>query len=174
MKGKPFVIVIVVLLSLLLVGCELKGYCEDDGLYYFIDDNGVLQSMTKKECGSQCQEAFGRLLWCPYVEPEPTPVPAKPLFPMQLLEIYDPPEGWLPYCMVMTEGGVSIERQQAICGWVADNHTCGGMVYDDDTWTCDWYGYYRQPLPVLKCLWQRHLDGTRDPESFAKCQALAP
>lgn len=100
----------------------------------------------------------------------------EPVCPLQLLRNYNPPEGWLPYCMVLTEGGVSVERQPAICGWIADNHPCGGMVYDDGTeygqWACDRYGYYRQPISVLKCLWQRHLNGQRDPESFAKCHGV--
>lgn len=112
-----------------------------------------------------------------YIERD-TKYPIKPLFPMQLLENYDPPEGWLPFCMVMTEGGVSVERQPAICGWIADNQTCGGMVYDDGTeygqWACDRYGYERRPIIVLKCLWARHLAGQRDQVSFDKCQALAP
>jgi len=105
----------------------------------------------------------------------------KPVCPLQLLISYSPPEGWLPYCMVLTESGVSVERQPAICGagvveWVADNQPCGGMVYDDGTeygyWACDRYGYYRQPICVLKCLWARHLRGQRDQESFDKCHGV--
>jgi len=36
-------------------------------------------------------------------------------------------------------------------------------------WACDRYGYYRQPISVLNCLWRRHLNGQRDQESFDKC-----
>lgn len=168
-----------ILLALLLAGCRLSeyrvlGYCEDDGLYYFTHkkDGGVIPSPVCKGriegvWINRCHR-FKNKSWCPVPPPEPKPL-AKPVLPLQLLIKYDPPEGWLSYCMVMTEGGVAVERQQAICGWVADNHPCGAMVYDDDTWACDRYGYYRQPLPVLECLWARHLAGQRDQASFAKC-----
>jgi len=73
---------------------------------------------------------------------------------MQLLIKYDPPEGWRPYCIVIADGEVSVEWQIKPwnCGWVADNHPCGGMVYDDDSWRCDVYGYDRLPLSLLEDL----------------------
>ena len=111
-----------------------------------------------------------------WIKPVCEAPPAKPVCPLQLLVNYNPPEDWLPYCLVLTEGGASVERQQTLCGWIADNQPCGGMVYDDGTeygqWACDRYGYYRQPISVLKCLWQRHLNGQRDHESFAKCHGV--
>jgi len=82
-------------------------------------------------------------------EPEPEPTLGRPLFNMQLLIKYSPPVGWLPYCMAIADGGVSIDWQLKWCGWVADNHPCGGLMYDNDVWACDRYGYNRLPLKDL-------------------------
>lgn len=137
---------------------------------------GTPEQILEKE---KCIEAFicedetalnyGEEGECLYAVPTPEPeveiILPEPLFPMQLFEKYGPPTGYLPYCMIMAEGAVAVEIQQSLCGWVADNHTCGGMVLDDDTWKCDSYGYYRQPLPVLLCL--------RQGNTLEKCRRLA-
>ena len=86
---------------------------------------------------------------------------AEPLFMMWLLTRGD--QG----CILLSETHPSIERQKALCfpatdpDWVADNAPCADYVYDDDTWSCDAFGFPRLPLhdengPDLWEVWQRH------------------
>lgn len=97
----------------------------------------------------------------PTVTATPSPVPtelpptntlapkAVPVFSMQLLVNDDPPTGWLPYCIAITDGPVSVEWQLTWCGWIATDHVCGGPVMSDDTWRCDVYGFDRLSLAEL-------------------------
>jgi hypothetical protein len=90
---------------------------------------------------------------------------ATPLFMMWLLTRGD--QG----CILLSETHPSIERQKALCfpatdpDWVADNAPCADFVYDNvydnDTWSCDAFGFARLPLhdengPDLWEVWQRH------------------
>jgi hypothetical protein len=87
--------------------------------------------------------------------------PADPLFMMWLLTRGD--QG----CILLSETHPSVERQKALCfpatdpDWVADNAPCADYVYDNDTWSCDAFGFPRLPLydetgPDLMQVWQRH------------------
>jgi hypothetical protein len=86
---------------------------------------------------------------------------AEPLFMMWLLTRGD--QG----CILLSETHPSVERQKALCfpatdpDWVADNAPCADYVYDNDTWSCDAFGFPRLPLydedgPDLWEVWQRH------------------
>jgi hypothetical protein len=86
---------------------------------------------------------------------------AEPLFIIWLLTRGD--EG----CILLSETHPSVERQKALCfpatdpDWVADNAPCADYVYDNDTWSCDAFGFPRLPLhdengPDLWEVWQRH------------------
>lgn len=99
----------------------------------------------------------------PEPEPEPTPepepkvevVPPKPLIPMWLLTRGD--QG----CILISETHPAVHRQNALCfpatdpNWTATNAPCAAYVYDDDTWACDRYGYYRLPLEDLLSMLSR-------------------
>jgi hypothetical protein len=86
---------------------------------------------------------------------------ADPLFMMWLLTRGD--QG----CILLSETHPSVERQRALCfpatdpDWTADNAPCADYVYDNDTWSCDAFGFPRLPLydetgPDLMQVWQRH------------------
>jgi hypothetical protein len=70
-------------------------------------------------------------------------------------------------CILLSETHPSVERQKALCfpatdpDWVADSAPCADYVYDNDTWSCDAFGFSRLPLydedgPDLMEVWQRH------------------
>ena len=167
MKRKMLLLII---LGVLLAGCKPLGFCEEDGRYYYVRED-VVKSM--RDCGRFC-EYFRGLFWCPFVEPtpipeptptpmpmpeptptpEPTRIPAQPLFKMWLLTNGE------KMCMIISETHPSVERQQILCGWVADNAPCSDYVYDDNTWSCDSFGGLRLPLHGpgrdLMEVWHKH------------------
>jgi len=179
---KKYLLALVILVTLLLVGCnyqgheyDVLGYCEDDGLYYYTCDGAVMSRITP------LGDFFDGLYWCPTIPeptpeptpipeseptpvntpiPGPTPIPPEPLFMMWLLTRSGRNGDQL--CMIISETHPSVERQQALCGWVATNAPCADYVYDDDTWSCDEFGGLRLPLYSnpsrdLMDVWNIHL-----------------
>jgi len=139
-------LLLVVLLAGLLGACGMEdyavlGYCEADETYYYTYQGEV---QSTKEPGKFTQFFDGKE-WCPVV-PE-TEKTARPLFQMQLFENYQVED--YKYCIIFSDGAVAVELQQLYCGWVADNHTCGGWVYDNDSWECDHLGFARPTLDQL-------------------------
>lgn len=140
-------LVLVVVLGVLLAGCNYKGhiyealgYCEANGRYYYTRDGKI---RSARDCsnirGEDVCFAFEGTAWCPYVEPKPEPTPTpEPRVPSQ-------PIGCIMWlltrddnaCMLVSETHPSVERQQVLCGWVADRAPCAGDIFDNDYWVCD-------------------------------------
>ena len=144
---KLLLVAVVVLMAGLLGACGMEdyavlGYCEADETYYYTYQDEV---QSTKDPG-KFTKFFEDKAWCPEV-PEPERAPAKRLFQMQLFENYEVED--YKYCIIFSDGAVAVELQQLYCGWVADNHTCGGWVYDNDSWECDYLGFARPTLDQL-------------------------
>lgn len=153
-------LVLVVVLGVLLAGCNFKsrdfrvlGYCEADGLYY-VEHKKSGEIFSSSTCGKFCHR-FRNKDYCPILELAPEPeIAAKPLFRMWLLLNGE------KMCMIVSETHPSVERQQILCGWVADRAPCADYVYDNDTWGCDSFGGLRLPLwgpgKDLMDVWRAH------------------
>lgn len=106
--------------------------------YFWADPGGTKKSITMNASLPPCSQ-----------------IGANPLFNMFLLT------GGGRYCMLISEWHPSVERQKAACfpgqDWVAEQSPCSGMVYDNDTWACDPFGYERLPLDRLKKVYERHV-----------------
>ena len=75
---------------------------------------------------------------------------------MWLLIKNDPPEGYLSYCVILSETHPSVERQEVLCGWVADSAPCAGWLLSDGTWSCDAQRYRLAQMETLINAWDRH------------------
>jgi hypothetical protein len=116
---------------LTLTGCVSLGYCEADGRYYYLDENGVEQSTAMADPGGP--------RYCP-ASPQPEPLPI--VVDEMWLLVNDDDGNW---CVLIAESHPSVASQERLCfpgeSWVATNALCAAPVYDDGTpmghWPCD-------------------------------------
>ena len=157
-------------LLLTLSACTPLGYCEEDGMYYWLDDDGIRQSAAMDDPDGP--------RWCPAVAPEPKK--SMPVVVPMMWMLTNDDDGW--WCVLISDTHPSVIRQNQACfpdlnpTWQATHgNSCNAPVYNDGSdyghWPCDkrleaWRiltngsaaGDGRIGLKALRKVNERHLD----------------